>query len=145
MSFRERTAWITVITVVICFGAYYGVTLSGLVPPRSMSAFHLGLLSIIGLVVLQVGLNVLAAILNPKEARTPRDERERMIHARSHVIGYYVMMIGTAVTLVITHLPMEGDDFLDIIMRTVNIGVLAMVIAALSVAIAQIVMYRRGH
>lgn len=145
MSFRERTAWITVITLVIFFGAYYGATLSGLVPPRSMSAFHLGLLSIIGLVVFQVGLNIVAAILNPKEARTPRDERERMIHARSHVIGYYVMMIGTAVTLVVTHLPVEENHFFDIIVRTVNIGVLAMVVAALSVAIAQIVMYRRGH
>lgn len=145
MSFRERTAWITVITIVIFFGAYYGATLSGFVPAGSMSAFHLGLFSIIGLAVFQVGLNLVAALLNPKEARTPRDERERMIHARSHVIGYYVMMIGTAVTLVVTHLPVEGDHFFDIIVRTVNIGVLAMVIAALSVAIAQIVMYRRGH
>jgi hypothetical protein len=145
MSFRERTAWITVITIVIFFGAYYGATLSGFVPAGSMSAFHLGLLSIIGLAVFQVGLNLTATILNPKEARTPRDERERMIHARSHVIGYYVMMIGTAVTLVVTHLPVEGDHFFDVIVRTVNIGVLAMVIAALSVAIAQIVMYRRGH
>lgn len=145
MSFRERTAWITAITIVICFGVYYGATFAGLVPPNSMSAFHLGLLSIVGLVVLQVGLNVLAMILNPKDARTPRDERERIIHARSHVIGYYVMMIGTAVALLATHIALEGDDFGDVVVRTVNVGVFAMVVAALSVAIAQIIMYRRGH
>jgi hypothetical protein len=144
MSFRERTAWITLITLLVCFGGYYGVTLSGLVEPKSMGAFHLGLIAIIGLVVLQVGLNLLAFMLNPKDARTPRDEREQIIHARSHIIGYYVMMIGMAATLIITHLPVHGGEFFDIIVRTVNAGVFAMVIAALSVAISQIVMYRRG-
>ena len=24
MSFREKTAWITAITIVVCFGIYYG-------------------------------------------------------------------------------------------------------------------------
>lgn len=145
MSFRERTAWITLITIVICFGAYYGALLAGLVLPATWQAAHLGLLCIIGLVVLQVGLNVLAALLNPKDARTPRDERERLIHARSHVIGYYVLMIGVAATLILTHVVIKGDDFGQVIVRTVNIGTFAMVASALSVAIAQIIMFRRGY
>jgi cytochrome b561 len=144
MSFRERTAWITAITIVVCFGTYYGALFTGLVDAKSWRSFHLGLGCIIALVVLQIALNLIAAVLNPKEARTPRDERERMIHARSHTVGYYVMMFGMAAVLVSTHIPLHGQSFLDVIFNTVYLGVLVMVIAALSVAIAQIIMFRRG-
>lgn len=143
MPFRERTAWITLITILLCFGVYYGAVLSGLVPKNSWRTFHLGLICIVALLVLQVGLNLAAALMNPKDARTPRDERERMIHARSHVVGYYVSMFGIAAVLFGTHLPIH-KTFGDLIVNTVNAGVAVMVIAALSVAIAQIVMFRRG-
>lgn len=144
MSFRERTAWITMITIVICFGAYYAAILTGLVAPASMQAFHLGVVCIIGLAGLQIGLNVYALLASPKDATTPRDERERLIHARSHIVGYYVLMPGMAITLLITHVQFKGDRFADLVVRIVNTGAGVMVVAALAVAIAQIVMYRRG-
>jgi hypothetical protein len=143
MSFRERTAWITLISIVVCFGVYYGAVFTGLVPTNSWRSFHLGLVCIISLVVLQVGLNLIAALLNPRDARTPRDEREKMIQSRSHTVGYYVLMVGMAAVLVSTHIPRKEFDF-GVIADTVNFGVLAMVIAALSVAVAQIIMFRRG-
>lgn len=144
MSFRERTAWITAITIIICFGIYYGAIFTGLVPSISMQTFHLGLACVISLVVLQLVLNLFASLLNPKDARTPRDERDRMIHARSHVIGYYVLMFGMAAVLVSTHVPRADHNFIIVIFDTVNFGVLAMVVAVLSIAVSQIVMYRRG-
>jgi hypothetical protein len=143
MSFRERTAWITAITIIVCFGIYYGAVFGGLVTPNTWESFHLGLACIISLVVLQLALNLIASLLNPKDARTPRDERDRMIHARSHVIGYYILMFGIAAVLFSTHIPIHGG-FGDLMVNTVNLGVLAMVIAALSVAVSQIIMYRRG-
>jgi hypothetical protein len=143
MSFRERTAWITAISIVVCFGVYYGAIFSGLVPTNTWQSFHLGLACIISLVVLQIVLNFVAGLLNPKDARTPRDERERLIHARSHVIGYYVLMFGIAAVLFSTHIPMH-EDFGALVVNTVNLGVLVMVIAALSVAVSQIIMFRRG-
>jgi hypothetical protein len=143
MSFRERTAWITAISIVVCFGVYYGAIFSGLVPTNTWQSFHLGLACIISLVVLQIVLNLVAGLLNPKDARTPRDERERLIHARSHVIGYYVLMFGIAAVLFSTHIPMH-EDFGALVVNTVNLGVLVMVIAALSVAVSQIIMFRRG-
>jgi len=138
MSFREKSAWITLVTVLICFGSYYGALATGLVNSHSMASFHFGMASILVLIILQVALHIIAALLNPKDARTPRDEREKMIQARSHTLGYYVMMIGMTVVVVLTHV--RGTDF----MTTVYVGVLMMVIAALVVAIAQIVMFRRG-
>ncbi|MBI1361039.1 MAG: hypothetical protein GC155_12250 [Alphaproteobacteria bacterium] len=144
MSFRETSAWITLISITLCFGVYYGALLTGLVSIRTWGPLHLGIGCIVALVALQAGLNLAVAIRNPKEARTPRDERERLIDARSHTIGYYVMMVGMAVALVFTHLPIHGGEVRGIIIDTVNFGIGVMVVAALTVAIAQIVMFRRG-
>jgi hypothetical protein len=147
MSFRERTAWITLATILICLGVYYGAITSGLVAYNTWNAFHLALVSLAALALLQVVLNLAASVLNPKDARTPRDERERMIHARSHIIGYYVLMLGLAGLLVSTHIPIHvrEQDVLEVVVRTVNLGMLVMAAAAISVAVAQIVMYRRGY
>ncbi len=145
MSFREKTAWITLVTILVCFGAYYGAIISGMLRQTSWQAFHFGIMAIVGLVLLQVALNLAALLATPRDSRSASDERELMIHARSHVIGYYVLMIGMAGTLIVTHLPMRGESLVDLIVRFVNVGGAAMVCAALSVAIAQIVMLRRGY
>ena len=145
MSFREKTAWITLVTILVCFGAYYGAIISGMLRQTSWQAFHFGILAIVGLVLLLVALKLAALLVTPRDSRSAGDERELMIHARSHVIGYYVLMIGMAGTLIVTHLPMRGESLVDLIVRIVNVGVAAMVCAALSVAIAQIVMLRRGY
>lgn len=145
MSFREKSAWITLVTILVCFGAYYGAIVSGMIRQTSWQAFHFGIMSIVGLVLLQVALNLVAMLVTPRDSRTARDERELMIHARSHVIGYYVLMIGMAGTLIVTHLPASSERLVDLVVRVVNVGVAAMVCAALSVAIAQIIMFRRGY
>jgi predicted amidohydrolase len=145
MSFREKTAWITLVTILVCFGAYYGAIISGMLRQTSWQAFHFGIMAIVGLVLLQVALNLAALLATPRDSRSASDERELMIHARSHVIGCYVLMIGMAGTLIVTHLPMRGESLVDLIVRIVNVGGAAMVCAALSVAIAQIVMLRRGY
>lgn len=144
MSLREKSAWITLISVVLCFGVYYSAVFGGLVGYESFAAFHLALGCILALIVLQGALSLLAARLHPKEARSPRDEREQLIQSRSHTVGYYVLMLGMAAVLISTHIPMRGRDVLEVIVSTVNLGILAMVIAGLSVSVAQIVMFRRG-
>jgi hypothetical protein len=53
-------------------------------------------------------------------------------------VGYYVMMVGMVGVVVATHIP--GLTF----MTTVYLGVLTMVVAAIVVAVAQIIMFRRG-
>ena len=145
MSFREKSAWISLVTILVCFGAYYGAIVSGMIRQTSWQAFHFGIMAIVGLVLLQVALNLVAMLVTPRDSRTARDERELMIHARSHVVGYYVLMIGMAGTLIVTHLPGSGERLVDLVVRVVNVGVAAMVCAALSVAIAQIIMFRRGY
>lgn len=139
MSFREKLAWITLVTVLVCFGAYFGAIYGGLIKHYSPAALHLALGSLIALIVLQAGLTTLAAVTTPKGGRGPRDEREKLIQARSHTIGYYTLMIATAALIIPTHT--RGTDMVDI----VNFALLGIVISTIVVAAAQIVMFRRGY
>ncbi len=139
MSFREKSAWITLVSVIVCFGAYYGSVLTSAVKSHSMAALHLGLACILALLVLQVGLTIIASLTTPRDGKGPRDEREKMIQARSHTIGYYTLMVAGAAIFIPTHLP--GFTMIDV----VNFAFGGIVIATLAVAIAQIIMFRRGY
>ena len=141
MSFREKSAWITLISVLVCFGAYFAELFNGMAGSHhfggSLGSIHLLLLSVVALVALQVGLTLVAAWTTPKEGRGPADERERQIQWRSHSLGYYVLMVlalGLFAPAFFGHRGLEMANF----------ALLAVVISALTVAIAQIVMFRRG-
>jgi hypothetical protein len=136
MSFREKSAWITLVTVLVCFGVYYGGIVTGSVR-RGFETIHLLLACVAGLVVLQVVLHLVAARLTPRADRAVRDEREAMIQARSHTVGYYVLVICVLGLGVPGHL---GHGAVDLM----NFALLGVVVAALAVSAAQIVMFRRG-
>ena len=137
MSFREKSAWITLITVLCCFGAYYGSILAGVVSPRGFDTLHLLLLCVIALAALQLALGVIALLTTPKDGRAPHDERERLIQARSHTIGYYVLIVLVLLLAIPGH---TGHGVVDLM----NFALLDVVLAVMTVAVAQIVMFRRG-
>ena len=141
MSFREKSAWITLVSVLICFGVYFWELVAGRIGGHHLGALrslHLLLLAVTVLVVLQIALTAIAAATTPKDARAPRDERERLIQWRSQSIGYYVLMVLALLLFVPIHF---GHSALDM----ANFALLAVVISALVVAVAQIVMFRRGY
>ena len=138
MSLREKSAWITVFTMLLCFGAAYFVPiLMGWVNPRGHMAVFLLSHAVMALVVLQVGLMWWAARTTPKDGRAPRDEREVAIVARSHTLGYYVLLVLVLSIFLPAHFGHPAADLLNFVL-------LYVVIAVLVVAIAQIVMFRRG-
>jgi hypothetical protein len=137
MSFREKSAWITLLTVLVCFGAYFGSIVTGRVSGRGFDTLHLLLACVAGLVVLQVGLNLVAVLTTPKDGRARKDERETLIQWRSHTLGYYVLMVLVLALFVPVHM---GHTAIDM----ANFALLDVVIATLAVALAQIVMFRRG-
>jgi hypothetical protein len=141
MSFREKSAWITLVSVLICFGVYFAEVFSRFAGDRhfggGLQSIHLLLMSVAALVALQVGLTLIAAWTTPKDGRGPADERERQIQWRSHTLGYYVLMVlalGLFAPAAFGHRGVEMANF----------ALLAVVIAALTVSVAQIVMFRRG-
>lgn len=141
MSFREKSAWITLVSVLVCFGAYFVELFGGLASAHhhfgGLGSLHLLLLAVLALVVLQVTLTAIAALTTPKAGRGLADERERLIQLRSQSLGYHVLMVlavGLFAPAFFGHRGLEMANF----------ALLAVVIATLTVAIAQIVMFRRG-
>ena len=135
MSFREKSAWITLGTVLVCFGVYFGAIVLGLVSPRGLDTGRLLLVCVGGLVALQCVLHAVAAATGDPKA--PRDEREQRIQHRSHSVGYYVLMASVLALAIPGHL---GSGAIDLM----NFALLDLVVAALAVSVAQIVMFRRG-
>jgi len=138
MSLREKSAWIGAVTALICFGVYFGSLASGAVPHGGPQAFGLFVECAGGFVLLQIVLNIAAALTTPKDARTPRDEREQQIAARSHSFGYYVLVVTVLMLGIPGHLGHPVTDLL-------NFALLDVVVAGLVVSVAQIVMFRRGY
>lgn len=141
MSFREKSAWITLFSVLVCFGAYFTELFGGLASnPHhfgGLGSVHLLLLATVALVALQVSLSLIAAWTTPKDGRGPADERERQIQWRSHALGYHVLMVLALFLFVPAFFGHRGVEM-------ANFALLGVVIAALTVAVAQIVMFRRG-
>ncbi len=137
MSFREKSAWITLVTVLVCFGIYFGSIALGLVSARGFDTLHLLLACVVGLVLLQVALTVVAAVTTPKDGRAPKDERETLIQLRSQSLGYSVLVMLVLALFIPGHL---GHTVIDMM----NFALLDVVLAVLTVAVAQIIMFRRG-
>jgi len=138
MSFREKSAWITLVSVLLCFGAYFGTVFThwGRMAPGGNGWL---LLTCVGaFVVLQIALWAVAVLTTPKHERSPRDEREQAIQSRSHTIGYYVLVVLVLMLGVPLHLARVEAHQLMLF------ALLALVITGLVVSVAQIVMFRRG-
>ena len=134
MSFREISAWITLTSVLICFGVYFGSLATGYVHTPSFATLHLLLLCVSALVALQIGLHAVAARF---ASRAVRDEREQLIQMRARGLGYYVLMAGVLALAIPGHMDISKIDLL-------NFALLDVVVATLVVSAAQIVMFRRG-
>ena len=92
--------------------------------------------TLIALIVVQIVLNIVIAVASPKEAQTPRDERERLIGMRASGVAFYVLLVGVLSAVTVAYV-------VD------KLGLAALVVAAAGLAqIVQyagvIVGYRRG-
>lgn len=91
MAFQEKSAWVMSVSLVLGGIYYFGVVktitteIGQLAPPILPT---LVLYTIILIVIAVVG-HIAIAILAPKEANAPLDEREKAIfHRASHLSGY---------------------------------------------------------
>jgi hypothetical protein len=93
MAFREKVAWISLVSMAGIYGVYFwSVVRSG----RQGSTFGGLLGTVVALVVVQVVLTIAVAAFSPKEAHAPRDERDRMIDLRATRVAYAGLATGIA-------------------------------------------------
>ena len=95
MSFREKSAWISMLSMSGIYGFYFWSVLRA--GPRP-GGFHVGglLETIVALVVFETVLTVVVALFAPKEAKAPRDERDKLIELRAMRVAYAGLAAGVA-------------------------------------------------
>ncbi len=136
MSFREKSAWISFLTLLLAAGLFIShLVLEGL---YQMGALHVFLLCLIGLVVLQLVLNGVASALTPADAKGPQDERERDIVLRSHRVGYYVLVVAVMAMFVTGHMTRHTVDM-------IYHAFAAVTVSTLSISLTQVVLFRLGR
>jgi len=136
MSFREKSAWISLLSVTVIYG-YYFVSLFRSRSNAGASAFAGLLFTIVALVIVQTVLTIAVAIYKPKDARAPRDERDRLIDLKATRSAY--AGLATAVAFAIFF-----AGFNPPILFNANALLFILVMAEALRNGSQIIQYRRG-
>ncbi|BCA57561.1 hypothetical protein [Sphingomonas sp. HMP6] len=137
MPFREKIAWISVVTTSVIWGGFFGFM------AVTRGQYHGGVyaVSFFGALILQAILvaaaAIVTAILSPKEASASRDERDTAISHRAYAIAYPVLLTLVLCVIGTLHLGMSKIGMAYGIMG-------AIVIAEIVHYGAQIVGYRMG-
>jgi hypothetical protein len=136
MPFREKSAWISLVSMSGIYGIYFWSVIHA--GPQA-GGFRFGSLleTIIALVVVQIVLTVAVAIFSPKEAKAPRDEREKLIELKAARVAYS----GLATSIVFACFFGALDP--PIVFNT-NALLFVLVTAELLRSGSQIIQYRRS-
>ncbi|GIH22809.1 hypothetical protein Aph01nite_11190 [Acrocarpospora phusangensis] len=138
MSSEEKRTWIYVVVAAGVAVVYFATVLSK-VPGTDVStiAYVWPMLTAIGVgIAANIVLNIIAAVLSPREA-DKTDERDKQINRLGEYVGFYVMSIAALVPLGLAMAEIEQ-------FWIANTLYLAFILAALASSIVKIVAYRRG-
>jgi uncharacterized membrane protein len=137
MSFREKSAWISVLSMAGIYGFYFW-SVKQAAPGASGFRLFGGLLgTIIALVVVQIVLTVAVAIFAPTDAQVSRDERDKLIELRAMRVAYAGLATGIAVACFF-------GSFNPPVVFNTNALLFVLVTAEILRSACQIVQYRRG-
>jgi len=138
MPFREKSAWISLVCLIATFGVFFTSMGVGVIPQQGWGAFHHFLLTVVGFIVLQIVLHVIAAILTPKDAGTPVDERERLILLKAGRNGHLVLIVAALATPLSLHFGFNAAAMAYHLM-------LGLVVSEIVRSTSQIVYFRLGR
>lgn len=138
MSFREKSAWISLLIYGVVFGGYF-LTVWQAWDELYARGLVIGLTvgAIVVLTVLAVGLSTVVALFTPKEANAPADERETLIDLKAERIASYTLSVG--VVCLIGALLADVNGILVAVLLQASL-----VVSELVKASAQIAYFRMG-
>ncbi len=137
MSFREKSAWISFLSILGVFIPFFWNSyrqFSGQVD--GPTALSVAVWLLVAFVVLEIVLHAAVALQAPSDARSPRDERERLIEMRATRVAFQVLVVGALAGVATIHLTRSAWVMQQVVL-------LAIVLAELVKFGGQIVLYRR--
>lgn len=139
MPYRERTAWLSLIAMLVAFTPYFAGVKAGWIVFGRMPDLHL-LGCYVAVVAVQVAILAAGtAYLRLKfsaEATEPADERDRAIALRSMRIAYYVLLTGAILVGCVMPFRSVGTEI-------VNAALFMIVVAELAHYGVMVFSYRR--
>ena len=149
MAFREKVAWLSLLSSLAIWGYYFSLLGGGLSAHTVGDDLFVG--TFIGCVVLSVVVQIVLAVLSPKESESPPDERERLIDLKATRIAYHLVSAGVATVVLSTPLIAAGapDVFgghaatASALMLVANGVIFCLVLAEVVRSAALILQYRR--
>ncbi|MFS0736990.1 hypothetical protein ABC347_08065 [Sphingomonas sp. 1P06PA] len=118
MSFRYKSALVTLISMIAVYAWYFARVANGVAREQ---AVPLLLGTVIALVVVLVIGHILLAATSP-DCHAPMDERERAIDRRATAVGYYLLIVAALAAAALVHVGAGAS-------RMANAILLAIVIA----------------
>ena len=139
MPFREKSAWLMLICLGLVSVAYAALvaTMSNAVGQLVPPLIPLLVVFTVALVVLATGSHIVIAVLAPRDAAAPTDERDRSVSARAGTWSGYVFAAGVALALGLYLIVRNGDLLFYCVFGS-------WVLAQLSEYAFEIAFYRRG-
>jgi uncharacterized membrane protein len=138
MPFKEKIAWISVVTTVLIWGTYFGfmAATAGRYPGPVYFVGFIG--AVIVQTILVVVASIVTAILAPADASAASDERDRAISRRAYALAYPVLLALVFCVAGSVHFGVRSVGMAYGIMG-------AIVIAEIVHYAAQIAGYRKGY
>lgn len=137
MSFREKLAWVSLVSTVIVWGGFFLYLLGSPHSARGMAMIGPFILAVLVQVAVMIAMTAYWSIRAPDEASAPADEREKAIGNRATASAYLVLVIGLVATIIGLHIGLHGPD---VIFALAGAFILAESVRYGSAAIA----FRRG-
>jgi len=139
LSFREKSLWLLLLSLLAAFGAYFAAVLPA--PGPDVAADHVATFAgmLVLLVAVQVAGQAVLAIANRRELARPvqSDERDALISLKSTRLAAYVLATGVFCSLCLALVKPGNFAFMH--------ALLAFWVLAQATEIAsQLVLYRRG-
>jgi hypothetical protein len=138
MSFREKSVWISFFIMLALFGVWAWNLGRFMIGETSRAdVARLSIMLLIFALALEVGLHIVLAIRSPREARTPRDEREQLIELYATRIAFRVLIVAALFTVGSVHVGARTGVLIDAMM-------LSLILALLVKFGSEVVLFRRG-
>lgn len=120
MAFRERSAWVTGCMLILIGGFYLKLVIGDGVPP-SFAAVPF----VLGAIILSIVAQIVLAVMSPREASNPVDERERLVIEKAAHFSSYVLTTGVVVGLGMFMVSQDGMKLFHIVLTSLILGQIA--------------------
>lgn len=139
MSFREKTAWITLLAILAVSAMYLFHLPNPFVPGPAPRVLHAMGASLAAYLLIELVSWLLLRWRYPRDAREPRDERERLIDLRATRVAYYAFLSASMVGIFVTlHLVGTGPVAVGMVVF------MGFVLSQVAKHAARIYFHRRG-